>query len=53
MLRRYAVQRAGSRSEYLESQKGVDGTDWNLHGAWLLLNEARESYWDKGLSSGF
>ena len=47
------VERAGGWSEYLESRTGVNGTDWNQHRAWLLLDEAQQSYWDEDLFSGF
>lgn len=47
------VEKAGGWSSYLESQTGVEGTDWSQHSAWLLLDEAQQSYSDEDLYSGF
>ena len=47
------VEGAGDCKEYLKQKTGVDGYDWRSHPAYLLLDEAQESYWDGELWAAF
>jgi hypothetical protein len=40
------VQEAGGWAHYLEQTTGVNGDDWLNHNAYLLIDEAQQSYWD-------
>ena len=43
------VDAATGWNEYLRQKTGVRGYDWPIYPAYLLLDEAQESYWDTNL----
>lgn len=44
-----AVKEAGDWNLYLEQQTGIRGDRWPSNKAYLLFDEAQESYWDQAL----
>lgn len=47
------VYKAGGWKPYLEQKTGIGGNTWPVARAYLLLDEAQESYWDTTLWSEF
>jgi hypothetical protein len=47
------VRRARHWEQYLYLVTGVQGYDWNSYPAFLLIDEAQQSYWDQVLWSAF
>ena len=47
------VRRVGFYDRYLQLVTGVHGEDWGIYPAFLLIDEAQQSYWDEGLWSAF
>ncbi|KAA8893131.1 hypothetical protein FN846DRAFT_980288 [Sphaerosporella brunnea] len=43
------VKAAGGWKSYLEELTGIHGRSWLAHEAYLLIDEAQESYWDSEL----
>jgi len=43
------VTKANGWNEYLRQLTGVRGDDWLTYPAYLLLDEAQQSYWDDAL----
>lgn len=48
-----AVKEAGDWNWYLEQQTGIRGDRWSSNKAYLLFDEAQESYWDQKLCMVF
>jgi hypothetical protein len=46
---REQVSRATGWNAYLKQETGVRGVDWPTYPAYLLLDEAQQSYWDDQL----
>ena len=46
------VNATGGWETYLELHTGVSGLDWPSREAYLLIDEAQQSYWDSGLWIG-
>lgn len=47
------VEKAGGWNNYLMQETGIEGRAWPTSPAYLLLDEAQESYWDTTLWSAF
>ncbi len=47
------VRRVGFYDRYLQLVTGVHGEDWGIYPAFLLIDEAQQSYWDEVLWSAF
>lgn len=47
------IRHARRWEQYLYLVTGVQGYDWSRYPAFLLIDEAQQSYWDEGLWSAF